>query len=563
MGDGHGTDGVATVPGGDDMLGPRGAPTGNLRGHVSNSMPEILTESFCERCGTKYALDAPEKKRTDKKGVKKARVFARGLKNFVLSDEPLEDAIAAAEFEEGRAAANEQLEAFHELFNFCMECRQYTCANCWNQEEGRCLSCAPAPGRYDPLLSLTQDSPLPTLTAALGTNGTEPGKAEMEATAWPTADLPVVEEPAAIEEPDADIPHWLVEGTPEPAGEAGGEMGEEAPALESPIPMADATAPVALEPLVEEPLVVEPVEAAPQPTAVQPEPGPVAAEAMADQPTEAFAPEPPLVAEPLEPVAPPAQAAPPPPHVEPSRAEWPEPQGIDDGEPMHVASAGGPEGPSWFDQLLAEPPAPAPEPVVVAPEPQPEPVVAEAPEPVAAEPEPIAAEAEPAVAEAPQPAPEPQTLAPEREPVAAEPPAPAPEPVAAEAVAPLPEPEPELVEAAPEPLPAWDLVAPEAPAEEPAPVWPPRAPVYQPPPPSAAPTPTQPPVAPSVPPQVMARQVQQARGMLPVRDASAVWEESTRGLIERPGSGVQPCTSCGLALSASARFCRRCGTRQG
>jgi ribosomal protein L40E len=26
--------------------------------------------------------------------------------------------------------------------------------------------------------------------------------------------------------------------------------------------------------------------------------------------------------------------------------------------------------------------------------------------------------------------------------------------------------------------------------------------------------------------------------------------------------GVQSCGQCGLSLSASARFCRRCGTRQ-
>jgi ribosomal protein L40E len=26
--------------------------------------------------------------------------------------------------------------------------------------------------------------------------------------------------------------------------------------------------------------------------------------------------------------------------------------------------------------------------------------------------------------------------------------------------------------------------------------------------------------------------------------------------------GVQSCGECGLSLSASARFCRRCGTRQ-
>jgi hypothetical protein len=30
-----------------------------------------------------------------------------------------------------------------------------------------------------------------------------------------------------------------------------------------------------------------------------------------------------------------------------------------------------------------------------------------------------------------------------------------------------------------------------------------------------------------------------------------------------PSGGVQSCVSCGLSLSATARFCRRCGTRQG
>jgi ribosomal protein L40E len=30
-----------------------------------------------------------------------------------------------------------------------------------------------------------------------------------------------------------------------------------------------------------------------------------------------------------------------------------------------------------------------------------------------------------------------------------------------------------------------------------------------------------------------------------------------------PTPTAQPCVSCGLSLSANARFCRRCGTRQG
>jgi peptide/nickel transport system permease protein len=37
----------------------------------------------------------------------------------------------------------------------------------------------------------------------------------------------------------------------------------------------------------------------------------------------------------------------------------------------------------------------------------------------------------------------------------------------------------------------------------------------------------------------------------------------SRDVLARSGSGVQACVSCGLPLSATARFCRRCGSRQG
>jgi hypothetical protein len=49
----------------------------------------------------------------------------------------------------------------------------------------------------------------------------------------------------------------------------------------------------------------------------------------------------------------------------------------------------------------------------------------------------------------------------------------------------------------------------------------------------------------------------------------ALWAESTREVVAaptasgRPAGVVQPCVSCGLSLSANARFCRRCGTAQG
>jgi hypothetical protein len=58
------------------------------------------------------------------------------------------------------------------------------------------------------------------------------------------------------------------------------------------------------------------------------------------------------------------------------------------------------------------------------------------------------------------------------------------------------------------------------------------------------------------------------RPAVPTGGVEALWAESDRAVTAAPGpnkvsAGVQPCVSCGLSLSASARFCRRCGTAQG
>jgi hypothetical protein len=52
--------------------------------------------------------------------------------------------------------------------------------------------------------------------------------------------------------------------------------------------------------------------------------------------------------------------------------------------------------------------------------------------------------------------------------------------------------------------------------------------------------------------------------------SEAMWAASAQEVLATPAkgmtvpvAGVQPCSSCGLSLSANARFCRRCGTRQG
>jgi len=118
-------------------------------------MPEVLTESFCERCGTRYTFESAVPRVARLKGL---RVVSRGLKNFVMSDDTsMDEAFAAARNETDREVTSQQLDAFHKTFNFCMSCRQYTCSNCWNTAEGRCLSCAPLVG--DEMLA----SPFPDL----------------------------------------------------------------------------------------------------------------------------------------------------------------------------------------------------------------------------------------------------------------------------------------------------------------------------------------------------------------------------------------------------------------
>ena len=123
-------------------------------------MAEILTESFCERCGTRYTFESTRPK-VRLKGVK---VLSRGLKNFVLSDDTtMDEAMAAARSETDREVTAHQLDAFHTTFNFCMSCRQYTCPNCWNEVEARCLSCAPQPETE------IMPAPYPGLATLVGT----------------------------------------------------------------------------------------------------------------------------------------------------------------------------------------------------------------------------------------------------------------------------------------------------------------------------------------------------------------------------------------------------------
>lgn len=142
-----------------------------------------------------------------------------------------------------------------------------------------------------------------------------------------------------------------------------------------------------------------------------------------------------------------------------------------------------------------------------------------------------------------------------------------PEPIAAQ-----PEPEPIAAEERQRPdvvtQPTWRIVAPDA-AEIPAPD--PDAPAIAPD--SPAPSPVaaaepQWPTQPEWPDQRGAASPAFGRAAS-TGGLESLWAESAREVVTAPAAsaaravgGVQPCVSCGLSLSATARFCRRCGTRQ-
>jgi ribosomal protein L40E len=103
-------------------------------------MPD-LTNSYCERCGARYVFAPAAPKGLSLKG---ARLIAKGLKNFVLTDgQSMSDAMALARHDDEHQDSSRMTEAFHKTFNFCMTCRQYACDQCWNERTGACLSCTP------------------------------------------------------------------------------------------------------------------------------------------------------------------------------------------------------------------------------------------------------------------------------------------------------------------------------------------------------------------------------------------------------------------------------------
>jgi hypothetical protein len=502
---------------------------------------ETLTESFCERCGTRYEFRAP----TRLNPLRKTRGFIGGLKNYLTSQDALSDAMGDAMRSEEDQLASAQLDAFHETFNFCITCRQYTCLNCWNDAEGRCRTCAPIAGTDDLTERLLAVQP-GAVTASAAASAAEPTLAGDEIGRrlgfddWPTHDVEA--EPAA----NGDTAHAWPETDPLGAGAAAQPEMEPEPVMEAAPEPEPILEPLVAETSTEPPATLEPVVAEDAEPWVEPEPWAAATVESWGEPEPEVEPEP--IAAQAEPEAEPepiaAQAEPEP---------WPMATEIEP-EPEHVIAEVETEAAPQLRVVAweADSAYDVVEPVTER-EPEPEPMVAEA-EP---EPEPIVAEAEPA-------------------PIVAEPEV-EPEPIAAETE---PEPEPIVAEAAPEPMPRV------TPINETIVRFPDRP---------ATPEGDEPGVAAAADsPELAARRAQldllglgdpgegpvtpERPAVLPYRSRGAAatpaelamragghgfWEASAREVAGASAQiGVQNCGECGLSLSATARFCRRCGTRQ-
>jgi hypothetical protein len=251
-------------------------------------MPDALTESYCERCGTRYEFAAPAKMTT----TRRARGLISGFKNYVLSQDSLSDSLTDAIRSQEEVLAAKQLDAFHSSFNFCIDCRQYTCTNCWNESAGRCQSCQPLPAAQAlaERFAATLGEVEPDYAMQFPLNGQ---------TAWPELDLtepapePAWPEPAPVPMEAEPEPVWV----PEPVlVEA--EVEPEPIWVPEPEPvLIEAEAEPIVEPepeVVAEPVLIE-AEAEPEPIWV-PEPEPVLVEAEAEPIVE---PEPEVVAEPV------------------------------------------------------------------------------------------------------------------------------------------------------------------------------------------------------------------------------------------------------------------------
>jgi hypothetical protein len=203
-------------------------------------MTELLTESFCERCGTRYDLGSPKPIST----AQKTRGLVGGLRQFIMSQDSLQDSIDDAMKAQEEALSAQQIDAFQETFSFCFDCRRYTCIGCWNDDAGRCRSCVPVDGiddlpGYDQRVGLPALAPEPVEQTPILTTAEEPAWPTAEplppALAWPSEDEHLPPVAAEAESAEIELPAEEPAELPEPVAAEAERVGVEAEPMEQPI----------------------------------------------------------------------------------------------------------------------------------------------------------------------------------------------------------------------------------------------------------------------------------------------------------------------------------------
>src|SRR3990172_3297965 len=100
-------------------------------------MTDTVLQSFCERCGRRFTFAEPRARRESGLSRLGRSLGLRGGKD-VAEESTVSTALPTHD-------------PFQGTFSFCLQCRQYTCSDCWNHEAGLCRSCAPSLDASDPL----------------------------------------------------------------------------------------------------------------------------------------------------------------------------------------------------------------------------------------------------------------------------------------------------------------------------------------------------------------------------------------------------------------------------
>jgi len=241
---------------------------------------DSLTATFCERCGTRQEFRAP----SGLGPLRKTRGFIGGLRTYIGGSDALSEAMREGMQAQESVVAAAQLDAFHASIHLCIDCRQYTCNECWNVQAGRCRTCAPVIGVDD-------------LADRIAASLTTPATDASAPTAVPVFEHPVATTMAAESWPQADHEVYPVSSNGETAPPAFVEVPAEPMRDDAPleVPPALVTVDEEAEAEPEPVLVAEPIEEAPPEAAERPPlrvmawdpdetgPVPVAAAALPDE----------------------------------------------------------------------------------------------------------------------------------------------------------------------------------------------------------------------------------------------------------------------------------------